>query len=309
MTIKRSDSTSSGGLFLSNSNDIKIINLVSKENLGSGVTLTNNSDNNFIIGCQLTNNQRAFGGGVRIDLGSDSNLVQYNTINGPLGSGIYIKGETTSSKNNTLSNNRISQSYDAGIYLNTNVEGTLIENNLIRDVVISDVGGGNGIHLAIGTNNTVVRNNFIYNVQSHGVQLRQEAYKNRIYNNTIYNAGTSGSGSGLYIQAGNGSRPFDNVLFNNVIHTAQTSCITYDEDSSVTSGNQQDYNLCFNPNRNAFKFGGSSYNLLSDYTNLTTFESHGLIADPIFLDHPNNDYRIHSSSPASNSGCQAPCFD
>ena len=307
LTIKRTDSTSSGGVFLSGSSNIKIIGINSSENLGSGVTVTEDSDNNLIQGCELLNNQRAFGGGVRVDKGSDSNLIKYNTITGPRGSGIYLRGEFTPSQNNELSYNHISQSYDAGIYLNTNVANTLISNNFIHDVVRSDVGGGNGVHLAIGTNGTTVSHNVIYNVESHGIQLRQEAHNNTIHNNTVFNAGTSGSGSGLYIQSGDGSFPYQNTLYNNIIHTAATSCITYDLDSSVTSQTRQDYNLCFNLNGTAFKFRDQLFTDLENYQAQSQYETHGAIANPDFYDLSGLDLRLNSESSAKKRGCPPPC--
>ncbi len=258
LTVKHNNSNGSlgGGVLGNTSNNLTIQNIISSDNYGVGVYFKNTTSST-IANNMILRNQRQFGGGIRFENASNTNVISNNTITGTGqtgGSGIFFCGDSTCGSNgngsNTIRSNTISNVQDTCLYMDTNNDGNVVEKNTCtasyKDFNDSTK-GGNGYHFSLGSDNNIIRNNLVYNVERHGISIRDGNSGNQIYNNTTYNTGTT-SGNGIDIQGSNTGT----IVKNNISHTAATAPFNADAGSSDTI---TDYNNLVQPYRYSSKVG------------------------------------------------------
>ncbi|MCX8194226.1 MAG: right-handed parallel beta-helix repeat-containing protein [Candidatus Pacearchaeota archaeon] len=114
--------------------------------------------------------------------------------------GIYLNG-----KNNTRIRNCDISNFELGIYLESNNNNNIIENNSVHDNIEA------GIYID-GRNNSV-RFNKIYENNGKGIEIKDNSYNNKIISNLIYNHADNEE-IGIYDE-GHYTLTFNNTLFDN----------------------------------------------------------------------------------------------
>lgn len=305
LTVQYSNSngSSGAGILGSGSTNLTIQNVTTQDNYGAGVYLKN-STSNVVTNNNVLRNQRQFGGGIRLENGSSNNTISSNTITGTGqtgGSGIFFCGDSGCGSNGNNSNivrsNIISNVQDTCLYFDTNNDSNTVERNICFDSYkdYNDAAkGGNGYHFSLGSDNNLIMNNLVYNVQRHGISIRDGNTGNMIYNNTTYNTGTT-SGNGIDIQGNNTGT----IVKNNIAHTGATSALNIDAGSSDTIS---DYNLLYSPTGIVGKWSGSTHSSLEAYKTASGQDAHSISADPLFTNAAGGDFSLRASSPAIDMG-------
>lgn len=307
LTLKHARQSGQAGVKLTSSNNIIIKNSIVEKNAGSGIYLIT-SDNNTIQNNIIRSNYRQFGGGIRLENGSDNNQILTNTITGDGlsgGNGMTLCGDSScgsdGNDNNLISGNTMSNFYDTCAYFDTNNNGNIVEKNRCYDVYRqSDSQGGNGIHLALGSSNNIVRNNIIHDLERHGISIRSDdvynSTGNKIYNNTIYNTGST-SGSCINVQGTNTGIE----IYNNIAYKAAARALNVEANS--IGGVTSDYNLFFNDGSSQLiTWGNDSFSSLKDFQSRIGQDLHSYQENPVFVSIGSDDYRVQSNSLAINRG-------
>lgn len=313
LTIGHNNNTSFGAVHLLNSDGVSITSNTIKDNLGSGVFL-DNSKENTISSNTYTGNVRHFGGAVRLQNGSNTNTISNNSITGigdDGGNGIFFCGDNTAACNNTgnnsniVSGNIITNIKDSCIYLDTKNNNNSIEKNRCSNALrnpADDSEGGNGIHIALGSSNNIIRNNIVFNVERHGISIRSKTSSNengtdnKIINNTVYNAGTT-TGNGIDVQQSS----FNTTVKNNIVYKAATSPINFDPDAVATA--VSDYNLFYDePGDVVGKWNSNTYTTFVAYQAASGQDMHSLSLNPLFTNAESGNFTLQDSSPAINAG-------
>ena len=131
-----------------------------------GIYLSN-SDNNTLIGNNLSNNEK----GIRFVLSNDNFLLENIVLGNKYSTGI----ELANSKNNTLASNNLSSNGN-GIRVALSDNNSLLENNVFGNKY------GYGIELANSKNNTLAGNNLVDG--GYGINLDSSS-DNRLSNNSM----------------------------------------------------------------------------------------------------------------------------
>ncbi|MFC1739623.1 right-handed parallel beta-helix repeat-containing protein [Planctomycetota bacterium] len=175
-----------------------------------------------------------------------------------------------------------------------------IRNNLIYDISY------HGIYLGCETRNCLVENNVVYNVQE-GQHVWFDNVNNTIFNN-IY-AGTNN----LAMHYGNaGETRHEKIRFlRNIIYITSPEAAPYgslwyscDERSLPM---ESDYNIIYHTKAKELRINwmdkvfGKDLKTFEDWKQLG-FDTHSIIADPLFVDPDNDDYSLRPDSPALKMG-------
>src|SRR6476661_2905773 len=187
---------------------------------GDGINLEG-ADYVTIEGFKITGATRA---GIRSVINTGENiLIQNNTTSRSVDQhGIYV---SNSADNPIIRGNRVWGNHDAGIQLNADVSmggdgiitNALIENNVIYD---NGLGGGASINCD-GVQNSVIRNNLIYNAHATGIVLyvgngAAGSSGNLVVNNTVLVA----ADGRWAVSVTNGS--INNTFRNNIFYSAHS---------------------------------------------------------------------------------------
>ncbi len=310
LTVKHIRQSAGSGILLSSSTGVSVINSTISQNSGSGIRLIG-STSNTIQGNTFTGNIREFGGGIRLEQGSNSNTISQNTITGlgfSGGNGIFLCGDSTcgsaGNSSNTITQNTISNVRDTCLYLDTDNDANTIERNRCSQAIRrSESSGGNGIHLALGSDNNIIRNNIVYNVERHGISIRAgndsqgfvSNIGNKILNNTVYNAGTT-SGAGINIQSGN----TNTTIRNNLVFAAASAPLNVDAESN--SSTDSDYNIWYRSDNTIASWAGTTYFSLVQLSAATGQEKHSISRDPRLVNVGGANFALQKESPAINTG-------
>ncbi|MBX4197952.1 peptidoglycan-binding protein [Candidatus Parcubacteria bacterium] len=233
---------------------------------------------------------------------SDNGIYIGNTSIGPIVRRNLIDGGLLSASKN-------------GIHMNgdLSVGGTsgstgLITNALIEENIIYRTGvqASSGINMD-GVQNSIIRNNLVWNVRSNGISFYQidgggPSKDNVLVNNTVvgsryYNLNIKNNATGI--------KAFNNILYNDSSYGTRGSILVA---ADSRTGFESDYNTVVN-----------IFNLDKDEQALRTFtqwkaetgqDSHSvlvtsassLFANYIAANDINNDYHLKSTSPAVNAG-------
>jgi parallel beta-helix repeat protein len=214
--------------------------------------------------------------------------------------GIYFSnsGDRAIIRNNIVwGNNR------NGIHMNGDIEAGggdgIVSDSLVEGNIIYENGrnGGSAINCD-GVQNSVFRNNILYNNHASGISLyrinaAQGASGNKITNNTIVMA--SDARWALNIQnASTNNTVYNNILYNN----SARGSINISPDSR--SGFKSDYNAVMS----RFTLDDSSQISLDQWRSTTGQDRNSLIATPaqLFANVAANDYHLSATSPALDKG-------
>jgi parallel beta-helix repeat protein len=224
--------------------------------------------------------------GIYVSNSGDNPIIRNNIIWGNRANGIHMNGD-------------LSQGGD-GI-----ISGALVEGNVIYD---NGVGGGSGINCD-GVQNSIIRNNLIYNTHASGISLYRidgggGSSGNLVVNNTVLVA--ADGRWALNIQTGSTG----NTVRNNILYSAHTFRGSISISSDSLPGFSSDYNVVmsrFTTN------GGDSVLTLAAWRSATGHDMHSLVAtaDQLFTDPAAFDFHLAAGSPAVDAGTAqfAPLLD
>ncbi len=231
----------------------------------------------------------------------DDALIEFNESYGNGEHGIYCSnsGDRPVVRGNVLHDNA-----GCGLHMNGDIEmggDGIISDGLVERNVIYGNGaeGGAAINMD-GVRNAVVRNNLLYDNQAGGIAIFQEngglcSSGNRVLNNTIVMP--EGSRWAVNI-AGPGC--VDNVLFNNIILSADDWSGSIVIPAAGLPGFQSDYNIVVD----RFSADGDNSAIsLADWQALG-YDTHSFIgaAGQLFVDQASADYHLRPGCPAVDAG-------
>ena len=252
-----------------------------------------------------------------LSLLSANNEISKNIIKHASGSGISLGGNfestDTGTTNNLISKNNIShvceETTDCGaIQTIGKQEGTIIENNIIHDLVHTNhhlfPGHNNAIYLDQGSANKIVRKNIVYKIAGTSLVLHSASH-NLIENNIFVDAQSfhvkDNPQSKVKYETGNTIVeifPTENKIKNNIFYS---KIVGYDKffyyhdlpgvpGPSVVESNN---NIIYSTEMNVS--GLDSWRIFG-------FDQNSLIIDPLFSNYDNDDYSIQKGSPAFSKG-------
>jgi hypothetical protein len=231
---------------------------------------------------------------------SDDLLIEKNECYGSVQQhGIYV---SNSGDRPVVRGNRVHDNHDSGIQLNADlsqggdglITGALIEDNVIYN---NGAGGGGSINLD-GVQDSIVRNNLLYNNLNTGIVNYQGdgaagPKGMQVLNNTVVQAATGRWAMLIWSSAG------PNVVRNNILYhpSASRGSIDYLSATDVLD-TDSDYNVITNVTPN----DGTVYTLAQ--WQAQGHEPHSITATPsaLFVDPASANYHLSATSPAIDRG-------
>lgn len=283
LTVQNS---SNMGIYTYNSNRIKLIDNSTYNTKSSGIGSW--YSRNILIDGNEVNKANTTGEQENISIGEKSQQfeVRYNNVHhgGAVTEGIDVK---EGSSNGTVHHNHIHDLTSVCLYLDAWDQTS--ENIEFHSNIIHDCSPYNGISLAAERGGTIknikVYSNIIYHVKQIGINIgagyHHPAQDIFVYNNTIYETGYTNVEFGSAIMIDN-SEANNVVIRNNIGASTDAQLINPAE---VTA--QIDHNL--------FIRKQGTYN---NEVNGTDY----IIADPLFENAANADFRLKAGSPAIGKG-------
>jgi hypothetical protein len=293
------------------------------DGLGNSNTIDLNSNNYILI--EHLNIRNSTDSNVRIRNSNQYIVIDDCLIEGAKNAhGITLVGIHFILKNSILYNNGSSGS-DHGIYIDTTgtADDIVVENCEIYS------NHGSGIKINSGNvariKNIVVRYCKIYDNGNHGID-DYAADGAKYYYNLIYGNGITYGGNGIYMASNAGTyHARNNEIYNNVIShkIANYACI---KAASGSTGHKIKNNILFAlatayylETQGTGSFTGSDYNdfyggtvkwihqgvtqsTLTGWRQITGFDIHSIISNPLFINAGSYDYNIQSYSPCINAG-------
>ena len=186
----------------------------------------------------------------------------------------------------------------AGIFIRDDY--IVIRNNLIHDVISPPQGHGSpawGIYLGCETRNCLVENNVVYRTEA-GQHVWFQSKNNTIYNNIFIDGGRTQVG---YNNPGNAHHERIRLLRNILCFSNPSgSLYTFGRESSLPM--ESDHNLIFHTQGKDIVIGGiSGVDSFASWQD-RGFDTHSIVADPLFVDPDNDDYSLRPESPAFKLG-------
>lgn len=234
------------------------------------------------------------GVGVIIFNGSDNNIT-HNDIGDFRYSGVsagWVWGYSHSpTKRNTIAYNRIhhlgwGELCDmGGVYLLGASEGTTVNNNVIHDIYSYDYGGW-GLYTDEGAYGIVLENNLVYNCKSSG--FHQHYGKNNVVRNNIFAFNLN-----YQIQFSRLEEHLSYSFTNNIVYFDRGSLITFSNENAFQKANiLYDRNCYWDTRGKEPVFYGHAF---AEWKKLGR-DVHSVVADPLFLDPKNHDFRFRNRS-------------
>lgn len=200
------------------------------------------------------------------------------------------------------------------------VKDSLVEDNLIYNI------DGNGIHDKDNSLRNVHRGNFIYDVHDAGIAISNQYYSYNVeishnviksqlrvggqpqsignisvHNNTII--GIINHNSGTPVGMENSMQFFNNIIYDNSSEYVYKCCNSIDGGLYASNLIFRDYNLIYTNDSFVcgLLWGGDNRFTLSEWI-IKGFDINSILADPLFLDVDNMDYRLSENSLACSGG-------
>ncbi len=282
------------------------------------------------------------GGIINRSYGKHRNVIAYNHIHHCGSVFHSAVGINLDDGGGSIANNLIHDISHTGIYVRhfetdygqekqrrNQEQGLIIEYNEIHDVMqmVNDGGG-----IFVRDDYITIRNNLIYNSPNHGIYLGCETRNclvenNIVYdtrdalqawydnkNNTIFNNIFAGQTTTalLYTNA-SGTRHEQVRCLRNIIYLSSPGAVPYASLWMTNSCDERslpmesDYNIIYHTAGTELgitwmdKVYGKDLNTFEDWKQLG-FDTHSIIADPLFVDPENHDYNLRPDSPALKMG-------
>ncbi len=276
--------------------------------LGAGAIKRGSNGKNKIVNCHIYNGGLIFHGAVGIWIAhSFGNYVANNHIHNFYYTGISI-GWVWGYAKNLAKDNIIDSNYihhigkqsneddpilnDKGAIYTLGVQpGTVIRSNIIHDIQAFNYGGW-GIYLDEGSSQILVENNLVYRTRDGGFHLHYG--KGNIIRNNIFAFGDIAQ---IRRSAVEGHLSF--TFKRNIIYWNQ---------GKLLEGKWQDFNFAIDNNlywrttKDETNDEISFVDLSWDEWQAKGRDKNSLIADPLFINPENGDFRLKSNSPAFKLG-------
>ncbi|MEO8556511.1 MAG: right-handed parallel beta-helix repeat-containing protein, partial [Actinomycetota bacterium] len=246
-----------------------------------------------------------------------NNTISYSGLpqSGEIERGIYLSGVS----NSTVTGNATHHNTEAGIYLSSSTNHVLVGGNrswanargYVRAAPGIDVRGydnvvtGNttfanedtGLQFYNGAARNTVTNNLTYDNGDHGIDnlgaTNQVIVANTVFHNVTAGINREGGSTGGYV--------VNNISVNNGIDSPRTKS-NIRVDATSTSGTSVDWNLTWlNTSAVDYIWGKTSYSSLSAFRSATGMETHGIEANPLFVNSTAGDFSLTLDSPAVDS--------
>jgi len=188
--------------------------------------------------------------------------------------------------------------------------GQVSTNNTIRRNYCYNMhtyGGANGrgIELNVGSepadqSGNKIYQNIVANCPSVGIRVQ---YKDEVevYNNVVINCSYSFYSS----RTGDGGYGPNIKARNNISVNPTVAHIHFDTQGTIYACNY-DYNLYYPDGSTFFRFKSGTYRNFSGWQSLSApnclFDPHSKLGNPLFVDAPNSNFQLQSSSPAIDAG-------
>jgi len=237
---------------------------------------------------------------------SDHVVIQTNESASNGEHGIYT---SNSGDYPTIRSNRIHHNYAAGIHMNGDVTAggdgeisfAVVEKNTIYE---NGKGGGSAINCD-GVEDSIFRNNLIYNNHASGISLyagdaARGSSRNKVYNNTLVMPSDARWAINIPPSAAGKPNPTDNHIFNNIIYSAHTWRGAISIYSPTAPGFESDYNTVVT----YFSIDNAGNHIPLSTWQSYGFDRHSRIATPdqLFVNAAAFDFRLKAGSPAINQG-------
>ena len=265
---------------------------------------------NHIYDCGLV-----FHSGVGINIDDGGGLIANNLIHHTSHSGVYVRHHTTDYGQGPERRNqkqgliieyneiyKVMHGMNDGAGIFVRDDNIVIRNNLIYDVrsVPGGIGSpGWGIYLGCKTRNTLIENNVVYRAQA-GQMIWFMNRNNTFFNNIFID------GPGAQMQYSNSGDAYHyNIRFlRNIIYFSDPDARLYSfgYSSGRSMPAESDYNLIYNTAGKDLTIRGlPGIETFEDWQNLG-YDTHSIVADPLFVDPANDDYSLRPESPAFKLG-------
>ncbi len=307
--------TGTYGLDISGEGIRVIGNTIYDTGSGGVVTRSYGTQRNVISYNHIHDCGLVFPSGVGINIDDGGGLIANNLIHRISHSGVYVRHHSTDYGQGPERRNQeqgliieYNEIYEvmsgmndgAGIFVRD--DNIVIRNNLIHDVSAVPGGIGSpgwGIYLGCKTRNTLIENNVVYRAQA-GQMIWFMNRNNTFFNNIFID------GPGYQMQFSNsGDAYHHNIrLLRNIIYFSDPDANLYSFGSSSgrSMPSESDYNLLFHANSESLAIRGlPGITTFQDWQKLG-YDTHSIVADPLFVDPDNDDYSLRPESPAFKLG-------
>jgi parallel beta-helix repeat protein len=258
------------------------------------------SERNVIDNCFIHDGGYVFRAGVGVWIGRSSfNTVSHNEISGFDYTGISVGWswgyQPSSAHHNTIEYNHVHHigrgvlSDMGGIYTLGISPGTVIRNNLFYDIYSYSYGGW-GLYTDEGSSGIVLENNIVYNTKTGG--FHQHYGRENVVRNNILAFSKEGQ-----IQRSREENHLSFTFERNIVYFNQGSLLS----GNWKNGNYRtDYNVYWDASGRDVKLAGMTF----AQWQAKGFDKNSIIADPMFVDPQNHDFRVKPEPPAFKLGFQ-----
>lgn len=238
---------------------------------------------------------------------SNNILIQNNETDHNSEHGIY---QSNSSVYPTIHGNNSHNNASAGIHMNGDISEQpgdgLVRFATVEDNTIWENGtaGGSGINCD-GVDDSIIRNNLLYNNHASGISLyaidgAHGSSNNNVYNNTIVMAPNSRFVINIPSDGGGKAAPVGNVVENNILYTPDSFHGSVLIAKAKVSGFHSDYNIVVNQ----FSDNNGNTSISLAKWQALGYDLHSIIATPVqlFVNPASNNYQLKPGSPAVDKG-------